>query len=297
KSVYSYNANAPVADGRLYVDKPRRFANLPDIYYDTNGAFHQYNGLTFEVKRQTVKGLYIQSAWTWARDIHDMDYNWDYDTWLYTTEDPTNRRRERGVARDIPTHRWTTNSIYQMPFGKGQPLLANSSRLVNQLVGGWEISGMYTLQSGEFLTPMWSGEDPVGITYTDGDPAWVTMRPDILRNPNLPSGRRSIQSWFDGAAFADPKPGHFGTSAKGTVIGPGINTGNFGVYKTFFLRGETMKLRWEMVANNIFNHANWGTPNLDMTDPAVGSITSTGGNSAADMRGPRWFRMGLRLTW
>src|SRR2546423_6708738 len=79
RGVYQYNYNAPVANAQPYVNKARPFANLPDIYYVTNGAGHQYNGLTLEAQRRLAGGLYFQSAWTWARDRYDMDYNWDFD--------------------------------------------------------------------------------------------------------------------------------------------------------------------------------------------------------------------------
>jgi hypothetical protein len=149
---YQYNYNAPVADNRPYISKPRPFPNLPDIYYVTNGAGHQYNGLTLEVLRHLAAGLYFQSSWTWARDRYDMDYNWDFESWQFTSEHPRNRHREVGPAQEIPTHRFTSNFIYQLPFGKGHKFGSNVSRLGNLLVGGWELSGIYTLQSGMFLT-------------------------------------------------------------------------------------------------------------------------------------------------
>ena len=75
---WGYNYNSPVPNDRPFIDKPRPYPNYPEIYYITNGAGHQYNGLTAEVKRQMVNGLYFQGSWTWARDIYDEDYNWDF---------------------------------------------------------------------------------------------------------------------------------------------------------------------------------------------------------------------------
>ena len=141
RGVYQYNYNAPVANTQLFINKPRPFPNLPDIYYVTNGAGHQYNGLTLEATRHLASGLYFQSAWTWARDRYDMDYNWDFGTDKFTLEDPRNRQREIGPAQEIPTHRWATNFIYQLPFGKGKHFGSNVSRLGNLLIGGWETLG------------------------------------------------------------------------------------------------------------------------------------------------------------
>jgi hypothetical protein len=172
---------------------------------------------------------------------------------------------------------------------------------MNLLVGGWEISGIYSLQSGQFLTPFWTGPDPVGIAYTTSDPPDVTIRPDILRNANLPSGRRSVNRWFDPSAFAGPPAGRFGTSAKGVIKSPGVNVWHMGLHKDFFFRESSARLRWEMTATNIFNHPNWGYPGTDITDPTgVGVITSVGdvnGSSTGDQPGARSFRMGVRLEW
>ena len=59
QGVYQYNYNAPVANTQLYIDKARPFPNLPDIYYVTNGAGHQYNGFTLEVTRRLAKGAVL----------------------------------------------------------------------------------------------------------------------------------------------------------------------------------------------------------------------------------------------
>jgi hypothetical protein len=301
KGAYAYNYNAPVADNRPYISKSRPFPNFPDINYVTNGAGHQYNGLTVEVLRHLAGGLYLQSSWTWARDRYDLDYNWDFDNWQFTSEDPRNRHREIGPAQEIPTHRFTSNFTYQLPFGRGRKFGSNISRLGNLLAGGWEITGIYTAQSEMFLTPFWTGDDPVGIYFTDSDtPANITIRPDILRNPNLPKGQQTLDRWFDVGAFTDPKAGRFGTSGKGVIKGPGVNVWSAGLAKEFMFH-ERATLRWEMTATNFFNHPNWANPSTDITNTTgVGVIQSDGGvtgGSVGDRAGARAFRMGLRLIF
>ena len=298
KGAWAYNYNSPVPDDRPFIEKPRPFPNYPDITYVTNGAGHQYNGLTVEALRQLAGGLYFQSSWTWARDRYDMDYNWDFPSWQYVSENPFDRQREVGPAQEIPTHRFSTNWIYELPFGRGRHFASHVSRLANLAIGGWELSGIFTVQTGQFLTPFWTGPDPVGIAYTESDPAEVTIRPDILRNPNL--SQPSINRWFDPGAFAPPPGGRFGTSAKGVIKGPGVNVWSMGLHKDFFF-GEKARLRWEMTATNIFNHPNWSNPSTDLTDQAgFGTITAATGatdGSTGDPAGPRAFRMGLRLQF
>jgi len=292
---WSYNYNSPVPDTRLFVDKPRPFPQYPGISYFTNGAGHQYNGLTVEAERSMAKGLYYQISWGWARDVGDLERGG-------SPENPFDRRRERSVWEDIPTHRFTANWLYQLPFGKGKNYLSGIHRALNLAVGGWELSGIYSYYSGMFLTPFWSGPCPTGIMYTTSrTPPVVTMRPDHLRNANLPAGQRSLSRWFDYTAFAAPQAGSFGTSAKGVIKGPWVNVWHMGLFKDFVFAEKAPLLRWELTATNLFNHPNWSNPATTITSLAtVGVITSVGGvqgASTGDQPGPRSFRMGVRVEW
>ncbi|MFN0100681.1 MAG: carboxypeptidase regulatory-like domain-containing protein [Bryobacteraceae bacterium] len=296
KGDWSYNINAPVPDGRPYVDKPRRFPAYPEISYFTNGAGHQYNGLTAEAERKMARGLYFQSSWVWARDIGDLERG-------ASPENPFDRARERTVWADIPTHRFTTNLYYQLPMGRGRSLLGNANRLTNLLAGGWDLSTIYSYHSGQFLTPAWSGPDPVGIAFTNSrTPANVTLRPDHLRDANLPGSERSVGRWFDASAFGNLAAGlgRFGTSSRGVIKGPAVNVWHVGLYKTLPIT-ERVLLRWEATATNFFNHPNYSNPATNISQAAnVGVISGVGGvngSSTGDQPFARAFRMGLRFEF
>jgi len=294
KGLWSYNYNSPVPDTRAYVDKPRAFATYPAISYLTNGAGHQYNSLTAEAMRSMARGLYFQGSWVWARDIGDLEQG-------QAAENPFDRRRERAVDMSIPTHRVTSNLIYQLPFGKGRRWLSGG-RLANLAVGGWELSAIYSSFSGMFLTPLWTGPDPTGTAYSASrTPASVTIRPDQLRDANLPADQRTLSRWFDTGAFQAPRPGQFGTSAKGVIIGPHVNACHMGIFKSFEFGERRPRLRWEATATNLFNHPNYSNPALNISQAAgVGVISGAGGVqgfATGDAPGPRAFRMGLRVEW
>jgi hypothetical protein len=294
---YAYNINSPVPDARPFVDKPRLFPNYPAISYFTNGAGHQYHSLTTEVERRFATGLFLQGSWTWARDIGDLNRG-------EMSENPYDRARERSVWLDIPTHRLNFNWIYQLPFGKGKPLGGNAGRGLNLAIGGWEISGVYSYYSGQFLTPLWSGPDPTGTAFTTSrTPANVTIRPDQLRDANLDKDQRSVTNWFDVGAFAPPALGRFGTSAKGVIHGPDVNVWHAGFFKNFYLGSSdrSPRLRWELTATNFFNHPNYNNPVTNISSTGVvGTISGVGlvnGSSTGDQPGARSFRMGLRFDW
>jgi hypothetical protein len=289
---YGYNINQPIADGRAYIDKARRFPNYPSITYIDNGAGHQYHSLTLETTRKMMSGLYYQLSWTWARDIGDLDRG-------VSGEDAYNRQRERAVSLDIPTHRPSGNVIYELPFGKGRRYLAGAGRSVQLLTGGWELSGIFSAYSGQFLTPQWTGPDPTGTAFTTSrTPAQVTIRPDYLHSALLDSSARSTSRWFDPTAFGPPVPGAFGTAAKGVIIGPGSSVLHLGISKQFSF-GERARLRWELIAANSFNHPNYANPAVNISSLAqVGVISDVAGDVAVlDQSGPRRLRTGFTLEW
>jgi Carboxypeptidase regulatory-like domain len=290
---WQFNINQPVPDGRRYIDKPRRYPQYPGINYLTNGAGHQYHSLAVEVERRAFKGLSYQGSWVWARDIGDLDRGG-------SPENAFDRERERGVWLDIPTHRITGNLVYQLPFGSGMKWLT-SGKVANAIFSGWEISGIYSYHSGQFLTPLWEGLDPTGTAFTNNaTPATVTRRPNQLGDPNLPASERTVERWFDVSAFSAPLPGQFGTAARGLIKGPNSKVFHAGLAKNIRL-GERMRLRFDIISTNLFNRPNYSVlsgDGLTITQLGdVGVLTDVGDTSDLDLTGPRSFRAGIRIEW
>ncbi len=282
---WGYNINQPLPGAGLYIDKPRMFPRYPAITYMSNGAGHQYHSLTLEAQRRFTRGFGYQISWVWARDIGDLERG-------ESPENAYDRRRERSVWLDIPTHRVTGNLTYELPFGR------DARGLKRAVLRGWEWSSVYSFFSGEFLTPQWTGPDPTGTAYTSSrTSAQVTIRPNLLRDANLPTDQRSTARWFDLSAFSAPVAGNYGTSAKGVIKGPGSQVVNVSLSKSFTL-AERWRLRWEISGTNFFNTPNYTNPGTNITSVAgAGVITNAGGEQDLDAAGPRAFRTGLRLTW
>jgi hypothetical protein len=289
QGVYRYNINQPVPDSRPFVQKERLFPRYAAVNHAANGTGHQYNGLTVEAKRPMARGLMFETSWMWARDIGDLND-------MSAPENAYDLKRERAPWVDIPTHRFTGSMIYNLPFGKGRPFLSNANRAVDGVLGGWELSVIGIKQTGQFLTPTWSGPDPTGTAYTtSATPANVTIRPDILYNPNLPSDQRTVGRWFDPAAFTAPARGRFGTSAKGVIIGPGVDALHVSIAKEIVMY-ERLRLRPQLAAFNILNHPNYSNPNTSITS-APGVISGIGLGNDLDSTGPRSLSLSLRLDW
>lgn len=290
QGIYNRDINQPVADARPYSEKPRLFPNYPGITFSDNGAGHQYHGLSFEVERRMKKGYSYQFYYTLARDIGDLETG-------QSPEDANNRARERAAIGSLPTHRFSANSIIELPFGKGRQWLSNTHWLVDGALGGWMVGGIYNYERGNFLTPLWTGPDPTGTRFAaGGQRAVVTLRPDQLRDPNLENP--VIGRWFDVGAFAAPTVGRFGTSAKGVIIGTPVNVFHATLAKNFVYR-ERLRVKLEALATNLFNHPNWAEPNTNITAGVnAGVVTATiNRNTKFDSAVTREFQLQLRVEW
>jgi hypothetical protein len=290
QGVWGYDINQPVGDSQLYVDKARRFPNYPGITYTTNGAGHQYHSMTLEVKHPTRRGLHYQVYYSLARDIGDLEDG-------QSPEDAYNRVRERAVWADIPTHRLSSNVIYDLPVGKGRLFLSGVNRVVEGLLGGWQLGVICNAETGFFLTPAWTGPDPTGTRYTTSKtPPNVTLRPNQLRDANLSNPTPS--RWFDPTAFAPPAPGMFGSAAKGVIKGPGTTVLHGTLAKHFIIR-ERARLRLEFNVSNVLNHPNYVDPDTNISNAAsVGRVSNVvDRNTKMDMAIPRYPQLILRLEW
>jgi len=289
QGVYTRNINQPVADDRLYIQKPRLFPRYPDIYLAENGAGHQYHGLTLQANRKMRGGFYHQTYFTWANDLIDVDEGG-------STEDAYNRLRDK-TRHDRQTKlRYSANTIYELPFGRGRKYGSSAHWLINGIVGGWRLSAIVALESGRPLTVSWTGPDPTGTRYTGSSTRPnVTPRADVLGKFAIENSNQ--YKWFERTAFAAPPLGRFGTAGRGILIGPGTSVMHNAVAKEFPIK-EYARVRFEILATNTLNHPNWGNPNTNISQAEVGGIYSViDRNTKFDTGIPRELQLHLRIEW
>jgi hypothetical protein len=180
-------------------------------------------------------------------------------------------------------------------------------------VGGWEISGVYALNSGLPLTATMSGGGTVfygtqanasgpasGGLATDAaglgilGPSVQGLRPDMIANPN--NGNANLQihnrlNWFNRTAFAAPPVNSYrvGNEKRGVIEGPGFNHLDVGLFRNFKIyEGLVFQLRGE--AYNVLNHTNWQAVGTTATTASsFGQVTST--------RDPRILQVAGKLTF
>ncbi|MCC6586188.1 MAG: carboxypeptidase regulatory-like domain-containing protein [Bryobacterales bacterium] len=285
--VYGRNVNQPPPSTIPFAQARRPYPLFRNIVMRENGGNQIYHALSTQLERKWSRGLSFMGAWTWAKNLTDVDEISGVEAGT-TLENAFDRRRERGDAQYTPRHRFISTLIYELPAGKGKRLL-NGGGPVALFLGGWQLSASYIAQTGEFLTPSFAGVDPSNTQTVGGIP-------DRIGNGNLPSGQRTIDRWFDVSAFAVPpaNSGRFGTSGRGILVGPGRQIASAAMFKSFPIR-ERMFFRVQISFTNLFNHPNFDIPALNIS--ATNNVSTIRATQGRDLAGPRNGLIGARFDW
>jgi hypothetical protein len=162
--------------------------------------------------------------------------------------------------------------VYELPVGRNKQFLSNMNKVANEIIGGWQVSGISTYQSGVPFSVSFA----VPSNYT----GWWGGRADRVAGSdaysNQGSGHDIISGvpWFNPAAFAPPTPWTWGNSARNSVWGPGLWNWDISLSKSFSL-GERVRLQLRGDGLNAFNHFNLGNPTATIADTRDGGVPST----------------------
>jgi hypothetical protein len=252
---YTLELDKPQPSLIAFTQARRPWPQLVGATFARDDGKQNFNALTIEGQRK-VGSVIFDVHWTLASNY------WNYQNVenpyapLFWERDP-NTVRQRAII----------NAVWQLPFGKGKRYLSNAPLAVNQLLGGWQLYWIATMETGQFFGPTFSGADPSNTNTTSG-------RADRLANGNLPPDKRSIARWFDASAFARPPAGRFGNAGMNILEGPGVHKHDLTLSKTFSIR-ERLRFTFMAVAQNLANHPNFSNPASNINATNVGVISST----------------------
>lgn len=234
-------------------------ARRPLIDYSAINAYGpyvsaHYDSLQSQLERRFSKGLTLLAAYTWSHGI-DNDNS--------SREDAYNLSLEQASSSFDIRQRFVLSSVYELPFGKGKPFLSNS-RVGNIIAGGWQLSGIFTKQTGLPFTP---------VENVDASNTGTTERPNRIGSGVLSSGQ-SVNDWFDIAAFTTPAAYTFGDSGRDILRGPGLINLDLGLSRVIPIR-ERYHVEFRAEAFNLLNTPQFGLPNATLGTSTVGTITTT----------------------
>ena len=289
---------AAVYDGSLNPDLVRPYLGYSHIYVNERAGSTSYNSLQVYANKRMSRGLQFQVAYTFSKLISDT-INRDSEGRASPMQDAFNPRAERSLANQDQTHALTFNYIYQLPFFRNA-----KNAFAKSALGGWELVGLATFRSGLPFTPCIDHD----VAGTRGEEC---QRPDLIANPNLDRGKRTIRSYFNTDAFVLQEPGTFGNSARNVIRGPGINTWDVSLFKDFEFpwfgshknvhAAESARLQFRAEFFNAWNHTQFAsvdntfTPAADVAGSKVDPGSSFGTVNGA--RSPREIQLGLKLIF
>ncbi len=268
------------------VTGPRVFAGnglLGDIQFLENLGVSNYHSLQLRFEKRFSAGWLLLSSYTWGKALtNSVDHlstsgaGNGVDVGVFREpQNPASRADMYGPAEFDVTHRWVNSAVWQLPFGKGRKFGANMNRAADWIVGGWEISPIFTWQGGLGLTI-----NQAQILNLGGE---RRSRPNRIANGSLPESQRNVDRWFDTTAFVplSTTPGAvgfvpnqaFGNAGIGILRGPGLVNLDFNLNKSFRVT-ETNSLQFRAEFFNALNHTNLGLPGVTV-GTGFGQIVGT----------------------
>ncbi len=233
---------------------------------ESRGAAN-YHALTTRLERRYSNGLTFLTNYTFSKTLTDVDSSTVgvvVGGGSFGPNTIRNLRDNKGPAVFDRPHQLNFSAVYEPPFFK------KSAAPVRLLLAGWQVAPIWTAYVGAYLTP---GNFNVQNTGA---------RPDVLRNPNLSRGDRTIDRWFDTEAIRNATPGRFGNAGKGIIQGSGVNNWDVNLSKNFYIT-ERQHVQFRAELFNFFNHAQFDDPVLQpavrdaagrLLNPNAGKITS-----------------------
>jgi hypothetical protein len=236
-----------------------------------------YNGLVVTTTYQGRHGVYFEGSYTLGKSI-------DYGSAFFGStgepaglDDANNMRADRGPSSFDVRHHAVFTYVIDLPVGPGHRLLGWNNGVNRQVFGGWQISGITTIQTGTPFTVFNDSADFSGFNQFNaaGD------RPDVVGTGPLHQHNSNPDAAFDTTYFKTPPTGRIGNSGRNQYYGPSLSNYNFSLAKVFPLGTERVRLRFRADFFNLFNHTNFANPVANQSSSSFGKITATVGSGVA----------------
>ena len=253
----------------------------------SNGTM-AYNSLQAVLQKQMTHGLQAQVSYTFSKCMSDSTgYYGAWNNALSASaywQNVYDQRAEWAPCYYDATHVLSAYAIYDLPFGHGQMLARNANKVVDEVIGGWEVSPIVTFRTG-FPLPVYNAQDNSG-TFSRGARADCNSIPSVTNTPIAGIGAQ----WFtNNGDFTQPAVGTFGNCSPqlGSLRSPHYTDVDLSLHKNFQLT-ERFRLQFRTDFVNAFNHVQLNAPNMNLGS-TMGQITSA--------QPPRNIQLALKLYY
>ena len=236
------------------------YPGFNSIKQSENEANTDYNGLQIDLNSQLTRDLTLRAFYTLSQ-ANDPTTGGNGGGDLGTVSNPY-----AGWKYDVGLSGYDRTNVAVVDFIYDIPLFRHSeSKLLKSVVGGWQISGIVTMESGLPININLSGgANGLGVGGNN--------RPNLTGTLTTP---HTVNEWFSPGAFSAPTPGTWGTLPHNDLRGPGRDNWNLSLFKRFSLwesRGSYLELRLETF--NTWNHTQFNGTDNTLGDSRFGQVTS-----------------------
>jgi hypothetical protein len=240
-------------------------------------ASSMYHAFTTRINKRYSNGLSFLLSFTAAKGMDDSAAAVTYlGPNSGTRADQYNRRLEWAVSPQDISRSLVASFTYDLPFGKGKAFANSAPRFVNGLIGGWQVNGIITWQTGTPIVLM-------PASYTTGLNT-LNERPDN-NGQSAAISNQNINHWFNTSVFSTPAPFTIGSAGRTLpdVRNPGIANADLSLFKNNrFGHNERYNVQFRLEAFNALNHPLFAAPDTNINDSNFGIVTSTNGNVTAE---------------
>ena len=279
--------------GTLSLQARRPIPELADITYSFNGGKSRYDSLQLKYEYRMRQGLMLLNAFTWskAKDNGAGSLEGSATNNFPSPQDFYNLEADYGTSGyDQPINN-TTSVVWSLPVGRGKRWLGDAGPIAEGFLGGWTISGINTMTSGE----------PVTLFYQPGGTFLVSgitqdfrgannYRPNVVGDPY--GDRDSVIDYLNRDTVVVPTdPSQpFGNAPRNSVRGPWFWQMDLVAAKDFPLPiGTQTRIQVRFEAFNVLNKVNFRAPNANRSAGNFATITST--------YDARQLQLGVKLTF
>jgi hypothetical protein len=263
---------------RPYPQYTGLFLNTPTI---GNSIYH---GLQVKFEKRMTRGLSAIAHYTWAKLIDDSSNSgYDFFGGDSQVQNIWNLQLERALSVTDIAHRAVLTLVCELPFGRKRVWGTSWNRAMDAVLGGWNVSGVITLQGGF----------PIVIGMTGANLLEGVQRPDLIGDPSRPgSVRERLDGYINPNAFSRPPADVFGSAPRTlSYRHPGVRNADLTLGKTFYL-WEGHRAEFRLEAFNAFNGVVFGKANSSFGSNAFGLISSYAGGF-----GPRQLQIAVRYEF
>jgi hypothetical protein len=232
-----------------------------------------YHSLQVKYEKRFSHGLSVIAHYTFSKLMSNSDESGSDVEWTAisgSVQNLFNLRQERSVSALNRPQRLVVSFDYQLPIGRNRAFGKSMNRLLDGVIGGWELSSIISAQSGAALQ----------VTMADYN-MWdgAVQRPNLIGNPATSGSVFSrLNNYFNADAFSAPDDYTFGSAPRylPSYRGPAAINEDATLTKNFNIR-ERKYVQLRLEAFSLSNSPQWGNPNTSYGSTTFGQITSAGG--------------------